>query len=868
MAEVAPPPRPTGTRSVSIDNSGQSIGDFSTLKNLTLNGNAGQIAVPPGTYGDFAANAGSGFVLGVAGSIEPATYDFQSLSLNSNSTFTLVGPVRVTVNDGLSSGANMGEPAHPEWLRLRIAAGGFTLSGKKSIYGHLELPVGELTINGGSQLVGALASDRLSLNGNALLRLVAPVSANRPPIVSLQAPLDGSSYSAPASLILEASASDADGSVAKVEFYAGSTKLGEAAATPYRLPLGQLSAGNYTFTARAIDNLGATTDSSAVNVTVLSPNQPPTVSMASPQDGSLYTAPIALTLTANAADGDGSVVKVEFYADSTKLGEDLSQPYELTTGNLSPGTYVFGARATDNLNTVSDLAAVTITVLAPNQAPQVVITAPISGTSYAAPGTFTLKATASDIDGVVAKIEFFQGVSKVGEDFSPPFEYELSGLASGTYNFLARATDNAGSSTDSAPTTVIVVPAVSYVLPFMASFETEEGYIRGSLHGQRGWTASSSAIVTDVDAFTGLQSVLVPDHAPPHSLSRVFDLHPTNSVVFADLFILPQAAASEADSAKITLLNSADLAFVRTGTNGRFMVRHGDGLGGGIWQPSRGVLPVDAGGFTADWIRVTLRLDYANKQWDLYVGGIMVATSVGFGSAMQEGLGSFTLTGQAMAPTLLDDFFAVFDNPLFADADRDGMDDGWEAGHGLNSTFNDRDTDEDGDGLTNVTEYLLGTSPDSTDSDGDGLGDSHERALGTNPVRTDSDGDGLPDGWEQAKGLNPLDASDASLDSDGDGVSNLLEYQGGKDPNDYYNGILPDMTSLVGANGELGPEDTIQLRVTNSIGQPMVNAPVTFVVQSGGHQLAATLSGPASNEVTVRTGSDGIAKAYVRGGSN
>ncbi len=50
-----------------LNGSGQNPGDFATIRNLTLNGGAGQVAVPPGTYGVFTANGTAGFILGVAG---------------------------------------------------------------------------------------------------------------------------------------------------------------------------------------------------------------------------------------------------------------------------------------------------------------------------------------------------------------------------------------------------------------------------------------------------------------------------------------------------------------------------------------------------------------------------------------------------------------------------------------------------------------------------------------------------------------------------------------------------------------------------------------------------------------------------------
>jgi len=71
LPTVSAPPSPAGTRTVAIDSPGQSTGDFATLRDLTLNGNVGQFSIPAGTYGDFIANSGSGFTLGVAGATQP-----------------------------------------------------------------------------------------------------------------------------------------------------------------------------------------------------------------------------------------------------------------------------------------------------------------------------------------------------------------------------------------------------------------------------------------------------------------------------------------------------------------------------------------------------------------------------------------------------------------------------------------------------------------------------------------------------------------------------------------------------------------------------------------------------------------------------
>ncbi|HEX2101798.1 MAG TPA: hypothetical protein VHF69_14085, partial [Candidatus Synoicihabitans sp.] len=151
----------------------QSPGSFTTLRNLTLNSGAGQVIVPPGTYGTFTANGNSGFVLGLAGATEPAAYQLQGLTLNSMSTLKIIGPVVLTIATGTVINGG-GGAEHPEWLVLRIASGGVTLNSGAKLRGIVEAPKGTVTLNAGAVLTGRVASDRLTLNGNSLLDDSAP----------------------------------------------------------------------------------------------------------------------------------------------------------------------------------------------------------------------------------------------------------------------------------------------------------------------------------------------------------------------------------------------------------------------------------------------------------------------------------------------------------------------------------------------------------------------------------------------------------------------------------------------------------------------------------------------------------------------
>jgi hypothetical protein len=169
---VAPPPMPSGTRSVTLNKASDNPGDFATIRNLTLNGKAGTRVLPAGTYGNLTVSGASKIVLGVAGATTPAVYNFQSLTLNGASRVEVVGPVVVTVRSDMSLGGSIGSPENPHWLTLRIAEGGLTLNGNVDVYGYVQAPAGTVTIGGGTSLTGGVAADDLTMNGSGRLTLL------------------------------------------------------------------------------------------------------------------------------------------------------------------------------------------------------------------------------------------------------------------------------------------------------------------------------------------------------------------------------------------------------------------------------------------------------------------------------------------------------------------------------------------------------------------------------------------------------------------------------------------------------------------------------------------------------------------------
>ncbi|MES2730700.1 MAG: PA14 domain-containing protein [Bacteroidota bacterium] len=91
-------------------------------------------------------------------------------------------------------------------------------------------------------------------------------------------------------------------------------------------------------------------------------NAAPTVNLTAPTNAATFPAGSTITLTANAADSDGSITKVEFFRDATSLGIDNAAPYSVAFSNASAGNYALKAVATDNQGTATNSAIVNITV--------------------------------------------------------------------------------------------------------------------------------------------------------------------------------------------------------------------------------------------------------------------------------------------------------------------------------------------------------------------------------------------------------------------------------------------------------------------------------------------------------------------------
>ena len=386
-------------------------------------------------------------------------------------------------------------------------------------------------------------------------------TSDLPPTVSITSPAAGAAITLGQSFTLTASASDPDGTVTKVDFYANGTLVGSDTAAPYTLVWTPGAVGSYVLTAVATDNKLATTTSAAINVTVnpvatgttvvlqrglsgyagasdtyLDRYLPTTVRGALstllldpanynsllrfaiyqseggpvPNDAVIQSATLALykqyyndTLRLNALLKPWVESQATWTVSQTGVpwtvvgaagaGTDYNTTTDaLVTPSWNPGWVSFdvtlrvrqwAARANygwrmtqptpgSNVKYFVSSEYTTDTTLRPKLTivysggtsdlpPTVSITSPAAGAAITLGQSFTLTASASDPDGTVTKVDFYANGTLVGSDTAAPYTLVWTPGAVGSYVLTAVATDNKLATTTSAAINVTVNPVAT-----------------------------------------------------------------------------------------------------------------------------------------------------------------------------------------------------------------------------------------------------------------------------------------------------------------------------------------------------------------------------------------------------------------------
>jgi glucose/arabinose dehydrogenase len=177
-------------------------------------------------------------------------------------------------------------------------------------------------------------------------------------------------------------------------------------------------------------------------------NQPPTVALTAPADGSTGTVGSPITLAATASDSDGTIANVQFFDGAAAIGAaDAASPYSVSWTPATTGVHTLTARATDNggASTTSAAVSVTINTAGPDtQPPTVSFTAP-AALADGLTGSIQVTANATDSVGV-ASVEFEVDGVAAGSDTSSPYAVmvDTGAHASGQHVLRVRASDAAG----------------------------------------------------------------------------------------------------------------------------------------------------------------------------------------------------------------------------------------------------------------------------------------------------------------------------------------------------------------------------------------------------------------------------------------
>lgn len=181
------------------------------------------------------------------------------LSPSNNQTFPVGSNITITSDRG---GAT--------WTisRIEFYANG-TLLGSDTTAPH-EFTWNNVPAGSYSLTARAISPTRAPATSAPVSIEVLPAPGNSSPSVSITSPANGAHFDAPTTVTITASASDTDGSVAAVQFFANGDLIGTDSSAPYGIDWSGIQDGQiYVLTARARDNQNAERSSAPVTISTM-----------------------------------------------------------------------------------------------------------------------------------------------------------------------------------------------------------------------------------------------------------------------------------------------------------------------------------------------------------------------------------------------------------------------------------------------------------------------------------------------------------------------------------------------------------------------------------------------------------------------
>ncbi len=376
---------------------------------------------------------------------------------------------------------------------------------------------------------------------------------NATPAVTIFEPIDGTSFKEGETVLLNATAQDAEnGNVTGLIGWSSSID-GELQGNGEFVSVDDLSPGVHVLTASVTD-LDFTTGSRSITIEVI-PNDAPMVAIGQPAEGSLYFTGDTISFSAEASDTlDGDL------SDSIEWSSDIDGVFAtgatVEISSLSAGVHLIRAAVADSNGTIGD-DSISLTNRVATNAPVVSILAPNEGEAFVESDPITLTASALDTeDGDLSSSVTWQS-SIDGDLPETGASITTSALSVGVHILTARVVDSgflAGSAVvtvevkeNNPPEVVIGIPTDRsiYTLGDTISFSgTASDVEDGSLTDQIVWNSSIDGQIGTVGEGFSTDALSPGNHIVTAS---TIDSHGLEGSTSIDLVVLTPAGPIESD---------------------------------------------------------------------------------------------------------------------------------------------------------------------------------------------------------------------------------------------------------------------------------------------------------------------------------
>ncbi len=268
--------------------------------------------------------------------------------------------------------------------------------------------------------------------------------------IAIITPVNNANYTMGQPVMIEVQASGGGKTISKIEFFADTNLLGEDDAAPYDFTWFNATVGTHILAARI-----AFADSTYQNSTpvTISVSSLPVPVIAAPMHNKKFaigdTVQIAVTLDV----GNNNFTKIELFADTLRLGEDDTAPFEFTWSSISAGSHTLVARAVYQDTIVVLSTPVAIAALPPAT---IAITSPAMNQAFAMGNSIRITVDATTGPNEISKIEFYSDGAKIGEDTDSPYEFTWHTALPGTHTLVATSIFADATTLTSTPVTIAI----------------------------------------------------------------------------------------------------------------------------------------------------------------------------------------------------------------------------------------------------------------------------------------------------------------------------------------------------------------------------------------------------------------------------